>query len=70
MRFFDPEMERKLAERRIISTDLRRAVERDELVLFYQPQTTLDGEITGFDKDGKAIFTSIDWSGKASQGSA
>ena len=30
----------------------------------------VDGEITGFDKDGKAIFTSIDWSGKASQGSA
>jgi len=30
----------------------------------------VDGEITGFDKDGKAIFASIDWSGKASQGSA
>ncbi|GAB3799906.1 hypothetical protein GCM10028798_13640 [Humibacter antri] len=30
----------------------------------------VDGDITGFDKNGKAIFVSVDWSGKAFQGSA
>jgi hypothetical protein len=30
----------------------------------------VEGEITGFGKDGTATFQSIDWSGKAAQASA
>ena len=35
--FFEPEMDRKAQERRELETDLREALARGELVLFYQP---------------------------------
>jgi diguanylate cyclase (GGDEF)-like protein len=38
MRFFDPEMQRRVTERAAMEVDLRRALERQEFVLHYQPQ--------------------------------
>src|SRR5262245_30595321 len=38
-----------LRERRALLQDLRCAVERGELVAYYQPQARIDGEITGFE---------------------
>ena len=47
-RFFAPEMNRKLQERRAIETDLRAALEKGGLRLAYQPQVSLaTGEVTG-----------------------
>ena len=37
-RFFIPEMNARATERLLMETDLRRAVERNELILHYQPQ--------------------------------
>ncbi len=37
-RFFVPEMNTRATERLLMETDLRRAVERNELILHYQPQ--------------------------------
>lgn len=36
-RFFEPAMDHQIAERRALELDLRRAIERGELVLHYQP---------------------------------
>jgi diguanylate cyclase (GGDEF)-like protein/PAS domain S-box-containing protein len=49
IRFFEPEMDKQLRERRALQHDLRSAIERDELVLLYQPQGKVAGEITGFE---------------------
>jgi EAL domain-containing protein (putative c-di-GMP-specific phosphodiesterase class I) len=47
-KFFKPEMNQKAVERQSIESDLRRALERDEFLLYYQPKVHLDtGEITG-----------------------
>ncbi len=47
-RFFEKEMNDKLAARKQLQNDLRDAVERDQLVLFFQPQIDLtSGEVTG-----------------------
>jgi predicted signal transduction protein with EAL and GGDEF domain len=48
-RLFEADMDKKLRERRALQKDLRSAVERDELVLHYQPQAVISGEITGFE---------------------
>ena len=47
-RFFEPAMNVRAVERQSIEEDLRRAVERDEFVLHYQPKIDLrTGNITG-----------------------
>ncbi len=49
MRFFEADMDKRLRDRRAMVHDLRSAVERNELVLHYQPQARIDGGITGFE---------------------
>jgi diguanylate cyclase (GGDEF)-like protein/PAS domain S-box-containing protein len=49
IRFFESDMDKRLRERRSLLHDLRTAVERGELVLNYQPQAQVDGEIIGFE---------------------
>jgi diguanylate cyclase (GGDEF)-like protein/PAS domain S-box-containing protein len=49
IRFFEPEMDKQLRERRALQHDLRSAIERRQLVLHYQPQGLITGEITGFE---------------------
>ncbi len=47
-RFFAPEMNAHMAERFEMEADLRRALERDELLVCYQPQVNLTrGTVTG-----------------------
>jgi EAL domain-containing protein (putative c-di-GMP-specific phosphodiesterase class I) len=46
--FFTPEMNVKVVERQSLEASLRRALEREEFLLHYQPKVNLDtGEITG-----------------------
>lgn len=40
--FFEPQMNRSLALKRMVEDDLRRAIAQDELVLHYQPQVSVD----------------------------
>ncbi|HEY2137928.1 MAG TPA: EAL domain-containing protein [Xanthobacteraceae bacterium] len=49
IRFFEADMDQRLRERRAMVRDLQVAVERDELLVHYQPQARTDGEITGFE---------------------
>jgi len=48
--FFEPGMDAKMQERRALEIDLRKAIENDELELYYQPLIRLDtNEISGFE---------------------
>lgn len=48
--FFSNQMNNRALERLNIETDLKKALERDELVLFYQPQINMQtGELAGFE---------------------
>ncbi|HEY0330066.1 MAG TPA: EAL domain-containing protein [Rhodopseudomonas sp.] len=47
--FFDPQMDSKIQQSHALLRDLRQAVERDELLLYYQPQAVVDGEVIGFE---------------------
>lgn len=47
--FFSPEMDRELRERRLVQRELRTALERGQLVVHYQPQADMNGEIVGFE---------------------
>ena len=49
VRFFDPEMDQRLRERYALQHDLRSAIAHDELLLHYQPQAKIDGEVFGFE---------------------
>jgi len=49
VRFFDPDIDRRLRERFALQVELRSAIARDELVLYYQPQAKMDGEVFGFE---------------------
>ena len=49
IRFLAPEMDQRLRERRSMQHDLRSAVSHGELVLHYQPQALIQGEIVGFE---------------------
>ena len=50
IRFFSSEMNRRLTERAALENDLRRALDREEFFLVYQPQIeTASGELAGFE---------------------
>ncbi len=49
IRFFAAEMDERLRERRMLQHELRSAISRGELVLHYQPQARIGGEILGFE---------------------
>lgn len=49
VRFFDAEMDQRLREKRALQQDLYLAVSEGQLVLHYQPQATIGGEIVGFE---------------------
>jgi diguanylate cyclase (GGDEF)-like protein/PAS domain S-box-containing protein len=49
IRFFEADMDHRLRERRALVHDLHSAIERGELMLYYQPQARIDGEVTGFE---------------------
>ena len=49
VRFFDPEMDKRLRERYALQHDLRSAIAHGELALHYQPQAKIDGEVFGFE---------------------
>ncbi|WP_404302047.1 EAL domain-containing protein [Alicycliphilus denitrificans] len=45
--FFDPEMQTAINERAQLEADLRQALHGDQLVLHYQPQCRVNGEVVG-----------------------
>ena len=47
--FFEPEMDLRLRERRALQHELRDAIAKGELLIHYQPQARMDGEIIGFE---------------------
>ena len=49
VRFFEPEMDRRLRDRRALQNDLVTALSRGELSLHFQPQARIDGEVFGFE---------------------
>ena len=49
IRFFEPQMDQQLREKRALQHDLRGAIAKDELELYYQPQADMDGTIVGFE---------------------
>jgi diguanylate cyclase (GGDEF)-like protein/PAS domain S-box-containing protein len=49
IRFFEHAMDKQLREKRLLQQDLRKAVEQNELSVYYMPQANMDGEITGFE---------------------
>jgi diguanylate cyclase (GGDEF)-like protein/PAS domain S-box-containing protein len=49
IRFFEVSMDSQLRDKRALQQDLRKAVARQELELYYQPQANIDGGITGFE---------------------
>ena len=49
VRFFDPDMDRRLRERFSLQHDLRSAIAHNEFTLDYQPQAKIEGEVFGFE---------------------
>jgi predicted signal transduction protein with EAL and GGDEF domain len=49
IRFFEADMDRQLRERRALQRDLQLAIERNELMIHYQPQASIGGGIIGFE---------------------
>ena len=49
VRFFEAEMDQRLRERRALQLDLRAAIERDELELYFQPQAGTRNEFVAFE---------------------
>jgi diguanylate cyclase (GGDEF)-like protein/PAS domain S-box-containing protein len=49
VRFFEAEMDQKLRERRAMQHDLRSAIDRNELELYYQPQVQVGGKVVAFE---------------------
>ncbi|WP_240535217.1 putative bifunctional diguanylate cyclase/phosphodiesterase [Bradyrhizobium sp. YR681] len=47
--FFESEMDRELRDRRLLQHDLRQALEQNQLLVYFQPQARMDGEIIGFE---------------------
>ena len=49
IRFFEMAMDKQLREKRALQQDLRLAIARNELMLHFQPQCKIGGEVTGFE---------------------
>ncbi len=49
IRFFEMSTDKQLRDKRALQQDLHRAIARDELELYYQPQALIDGKIIGFE---------------------
>jgi predicted signal transduction protein with EAL and GGDEF domain len=49
VRFFETDMDAQRRERRALQRDLQSALARNELVLHYQPQASIDGTVVGFE---------------------
>jgi diguanylate cyclase (GGDEF)-like protein len=49
VRFFEPAMDKRIHEQRLLLQDLRLALARNEFALHYQPEAKVNGEITGFE---------------------
>lgn len=49
VRFFESEMDQELRDRRLLQHDLRQALEQNQLLLYFQPQARMNGEIVGFE---------------------
>jgi diguanylate cyclase (GGDEF)-like protein len=49
VRFFDPEMDKRLRERYALQHELRSAIAHGEPALHYQPQAKIGGEVLGFE---------------------
>jgi diguanylate cyclase (GGDEF)-like protein/PAS domain S-box-containing protein len=49
IRFFEADMDQRLRDRRALVQDLHVAVERDQLVLHFQPLARINGDIIGFE---------------------
>jgi len=47
--FFESEMDRELRDRRLLQHDLRQALEQNQLLVYFQPQARMDGEVIGFE---------------------
>ncbi|WP_234905176.1 putative bifunctional diguanylate cyclase/phosphodiesterase [Rhizobium rhizogenes] len=48
-RFFEPQMDQWLREKRALQRDLHAAVSQRQLAVFYQPQADIGGDIVGFE---------------------
>ncbi|MCF3642746.1 EAL domain-containing protein [Rhizobium sp. TRM95111] len=48
-RFFEPEMDQRLREKRALQRDLHVAIAQQQLAVFYQPQAATAGEVVGFE---------------------
>ena len=49
VRFFNHDLDHRLRDRFALQIDLRSAVSRNELLLYYQPQAKIDGTVFGFE---------------------
>jgi len=49
IRFFEAEMDLRLRERRVLQLDLRVAIERNELKLYFQPEARVKGDVVAFE---------------------
>lgn len=49
VRFFETEMDQELRDRRLLQHDLRHALEQNQLLVHFQPQARMDGEVIGFE---------------------
>jgi diguanylate cyclase (GGDEF)-like protein/PAS domain S-box-containing protein len=49
IRFFAPDMDERLRERRALQHDFRSAMSREEFTLHYQPQASIEGKVIGFE---------------------
>ncbi|WP_028002901.1 putative bifunctional diguanylate cyclase/phosphodiesterase [Sinorhizobium arboris] len=48
-RFFEPQMDKWLRERRALQRDLQAAISEQQLSIVYQPQANIGGDVTGFE---------------------
>ncbi len=48
-RFFEPQMDKWLRERRALQRDLQAAISQQQLSIVYQPQADIGGDVIGFE---------------------